>query len=341
MGAVNFSGWRPIRFYTHAGRVQVDWMRLGDEPLLAPFFQDSIQRQMRHPFHQAFRRQTPLEDLLAWHAQSPGLAPSLVTFHVSRCGSTLITQTLAESPHHLQLSEPAPVDYLLRVALPQGLLDRATTVQALRAWNSAWAQRSDPASPALQSCSLKMDAWNTRHAALVAEAWPNAPWLFLAREPLSVMVSQMRERGFFLVPGSLGGFLDGVTAEDQLRMPTEQYCARVLGAIYAAMVREFAPARTLLLDHADLPGAIIDQVLPHMRWHVPPHDHARMRERLTRHSKHPHQPYVSDTLPKHSMASDLLHSVTAQWITPHYQALQDLRRAHGTAARPQPEEALP
>ena len=33
MGTVNFSGWRPIRFYIAQGQVMVDWARLLDTPL--------------------------------------------------------------------------------------------------------------------------------------------------------------------------------------------------------------------------------------------------------------------------------------------------------------------
>lgn len=341
MAAVNFSGWRPIRFYVAKGQVMVDWIRLLDEPLRRPFFQDGIQSQLQHPFHLAFRRQTPLEDLLAWHAQSPGLDPSVVVFHVSRCGSTLITQALAESPHHLQLSEPPPVDFLLRQAIPGGILDKAQAVRALRAWVSAWAQRCDDSSPALQSCSIKLDAWNTDKAPLVAEAWPEAPWVFLAREPLSVLVSQMRERAFFLVPGTLGACLDGLSLHELACMPAELYCARVLGDIYAAMVREFDPARTLLLDHADLPEAIQTRVLPHMRWQAGAADRARMHERATRHGKHPQQIYVPDTDTKHSMASDHLQTLTGDWITPHYLKLQELHRTHRNAAANPLEETLP
>lgn len=341
MGAVNFTGWRPIRLYIANGQVMVDWMRLLDEPLRQPFFQQSIQGELRRPFHLAFRRQTPLADLLTWHAQSPGMDPSLVIFHVSRCGSTLVTQALAESPHHLQLSEPGPVDFLLRQAVPSGLLDEAQAIRALRAWAGAWAQRCDEASPALESMSIKLDAWNTDKADLVVQAWPAARWLFLAREPLSVLVSQMRERAFFLVPGALGSSWDGLSLQELALMPPELYCARVLGSIYASMVRNVAPGRTLLLDHTDLPVAIEARILGHMRWQPEADDLARMRERVTRHGKHPQQMYVPDTETKHSMASQQLQSLTAQWITPHYQALQRLRDTQRTGARVQPEEALP
>lgn len=346
MDTLNFTGWRPIRFYAARGRVMVDWMLLRDEPLRAPFFQQTIQNHLRHPFHLAFRRQTPLEDLLAWHEKSPGLDPVLIIFHVSRCGSTLITQTLAESAHHLQLSEPPPVDFLLRQALQDGLLDAVQAVRALRAWLGAWAQRSGSSShretPALESVSLKLDAWNADKAALVARAWPDAPWVFLTREPLSVLVSQMRERAFFLVPGTLGSCLDGLSIPELALMPADLYCARVLAGIYAAMEREFAPGRTLLLDHADLPHAIEAQVLPHMHWQASAQELARMRERSSRHSKHPHQIYSSDSETKHSMASEHLQSLTAQWITPHYQRLQALHRFNDPPAVPaRLEEALP
>ncbi|KAB2894093.1 MAG: hypothetical protein F9K35_16580, partial [Burkholderiaceae bacterium] len=99
---MNFSGWRPIRIYVAKGQVMVDWARLMDEPLLEPFFQHGIQGQLKRPFHLAYRRQTTLDDLLAWH-------------EASAC-------VMSVEPHHLQLSEPAPVDFLLREALPRGLL---------------------------------------------------------------------------------------------------------------------------------------------------------------------------------------------------------------------------
>ncbi|WP_377014928.1 hypothetical protein [Comamonas sp. JC664] len=55
----------------------------------------------------------------------------------------------------------ASVDFLLREALVNGWLSPAQAIAALRRWMSAWAQRSDAASPALQTASLKIDAWNT------------------------------------------------------------------------------------------------------------------------------------------------------------------------------------
>ena len=52
-----------------------------------------------------------LEEL---NERSAGLAPSLFLFHVSRCGSTLISQMLAALPQNVVISEAGPMDAILR-----------------------------------------------------------------------------------------------------------------------------------------------------------------------------------------------------------------------------------
>lgn len=329
MDALNLRGWRPIRIYWNGSQVMVDWARLGDAPHLQPFYQESVSQQLRLPFHHAFRRQTSLAEMLAWHEQSPGLEPCLLTFHVSRCGSTLIPQAFAQSPQHLALSEPAPMDVLLREALVNGWLNEDEAVAAMRAWLSAWAQRSDASSPALAAVSIKLDAWNTHQAALLAKAWPNALPAFLTREPLAVLVSQMRERAFYMVPGAMGEHFgpSGFSASEQATMPPAEYCSRILARIYADMARVANPVQALVLDYAELPQAIETQLLPRLAWQPSASDIQAMRQRLAQHGKRPTESFVSDTSAKHAAALPEWQALAAQWIEPHYQALLRQRAA--------------
>src|SRR6266542_3419017 len=48
------------------------------------------------------------------HEAQPGLSPSGFIFHMSRCGSTLISQMLAALPQNIVISEAGPIDSLLR-----------------------------------------------------------------------------------------------------------------------------------------------------------------------------------------------------------------------------------
>ncbi|MEG0973510.1 MAG: sulfotransferase family protein [Comamonas sp.] len=323
MDTLNLRGWRPVRMYWDNAQVMVDWARLADAPHLAPFYQESVGAELRKPFHNAFRRQTPLADMLAWQVQSPGIAPCLLTFHVSRCGSTLIPQAFAQSAHHLALSEPAPMDFLAREARVNGWLTEQEAIAALRAWLSAWAQRSDPSSPALNAVSIKLDAWNTNKAELFARAWPQAQYLFLTREPLAVLVSQMQERGFFLVPGAMGPYfgLPGKTALEMATMPPAEYCARMLGHIYADMAHVADPERSLVLDYTQLPHAIEEQLIPRLAWEPSATELQAMRSRLARHGKRPEQDFSADTSAKHASANKEWRMLAEQWMEPHYNAL--------------------
>ena len=316
-------GWRPIRLYWSGTQVMVDWARLGDAPHMHPFYQESVGEQLRKPFHHAFRRQTNLAQMLNWHVQSPGIEPCLLTFHVSRCGSTLVPQAFAQSPQHLAMSEPAPMDFLLREALVNGWLTQTEAVAAMRAWLSAWAQRSDAASPPLQAVSIKLDAWNTGCADLLAQAWPQALQVFLTREPLAVLVSQMRERAFYLVPNAMGPHfgLTELNALQQATLPPAEYCARILGSIYADMARVADPSQHLVIDYEELPAAIESVILPRLTWQPNPSERHAMRNRLARHGKRPAEGFTNDTQVKHANADAAWRELAQQWIAPHYQRL--------------------
>ena len=114
-------------------------------------------------------------------------------------------------------------------------------------------------------------------------------------------------------------------------MPPEQYCARMLGRIYADMARVADPAQALVLDHAQLPEAIEQLVLPRLAWQPDAHAMRALRERLSRHGKRPHEPFAQDTNDKHAKANAALRALAEQWMAPHYQQLRARCEAHDRA----------
>lgn len=109
-----WEGWLPIRVWRPQGEWTIDWCRFGTQPLCEPFFCDSVDAALRRPFNLAFRRRSGMDALSNWQARSPGIAPTAFVFHASRCGSTLLAQVLAGFASHIVLSEPPPLDALLR-----------------------------------------------------------------------------------------------------------------------------------------------------------------------------------------------------------------------------------
>src|SRR5580693_7844529 len=110
----DFSGWIPMRIYSRDTRPMVDWGHLGARRFTDPFFGQTINRCVEHPADLLFRHQTPLEQLGDIVGTQSSLRPTGFVFHMSRCGSTLISQMLAATPENIVLSEPDPVDAILR-----------------------------------------------------------------------------------------------------------------------------------------------------------------------------------------------------------------------------------
>src|SRR5438105_2877714 len=107
-------GWTPIRVEWRGGRALVDWCHTEGVRFTEPFFHETAERCLRHPFRLLFRRETTMEELGAFVADHPGVPPAGFVFHLSRCGSTLVSQMLGAVAAHLVLSEPGPIDSILR-----------------------------------------------------------------------------------------------------------------------------------------------------------------------------------------------------------------------------------
>ena len=166
----------------------VDWA-IVDGPFREPFFEQTADRAMQHPFNQVFTRSTPLRALEALHAQEPGIAPTGFVFHMSRCGSTLIAQMLAQLSATIVLSEAQPLDALLR--LRQQGVDEEALIGWLRAMVSALGRPRFGE----QRLFVKFHAWHVLELPLIARAFPGVPWVFVFREPRAVLRSHARIAG--------------------------------------------------------------------------------------------------------------------------------------------------
>jgi hypothetical protein len=249
---VNLADWTPVRVRLQSG-AQIDWA-IVDEPFTAPFFEETVDRAMRRPFNQVFARQTPLGVLDDVDTRAPGIAPDGFIFHMSRCGSTLIAQMLARLTSAVVLSEPQPLDALLRLRRGAPDLAEETLVRWFRGMLSALGRprRGE------QRLFVKFHAWHVLELPFIARAFPGVPWLFVFREPRAVLRSQARSAGPEILPGTIDpAYLD---IRDPAELASRDYGARVLASFCAAALRHRALGRAMFVDYAALPGAVTSQV---------------------------------------------------------------------------------
>ncbi len=327
--AVDWRGWLPVRIGQDAGHLAVDWCRFDARPLREPFFHDSVEAILQLPFNQAFGRRTGLEPLLAWHARSPGLAPTAFVLHASRCGSTLLAQMLARLASHIVLSEPPALDTLLRAHYPEPAV-AADQPAALRALLSACGQRRAGGERALV---VKLDAWNIAELPLLRQCFPRTPWLFLYRDPLEIVVSQLRMPGRHVVPGMLGHSPIALPAEQATGLSRAEYVARIVGRLLDAGLAHCHALGGWAVNYDELPMALGGR-LAHL-FALTADDAATALAGARDHAKRPGERFRPDRQDKQHAADEATRMHVQRWAQPAYAGLEALRhRQLGPAAQP-------
>jgi hypothetical protein len=324
---MNLHGWIPVRIAWTSAGPRVEWILLGNERLLDPFFEQTLQRHMRHPFHHLFRRETSLEEMTEWTEANPGAPLKGIVYHMSRCGSTLLGRQFMALDRNIVASEPTPLDDLLRLPLRLPDLARATLIRWLRAMVAALAQPRNGE----QAFYLKADCWHIHHIELLREAFPDTPWIFLYRDPVEVMVSQARIPAAWTVPGLVHPAALQMDWTDWDPAQTDVYCARALAKICQGGLRAIKQVSGgLLVNYSELPEATHQRLLSHFGLHE--EDVPAMRAASQHDAKSPAMPFAKDASAKQAEASDRIRSVVATHLLPVYSELETERLASIAAA---------
>jgi quercetin dioxygenase-like cupin family protein len=272
--------WFPVA--ASGAPLQVAWRHAGTLRFTDPFFDNTLARQVPE---QRLRCDTPAAAL---DATGPALAPDAFIFHVSRCGSTLLTQLLATLPQCVVMSEPPIIDALLRRHHDQAHA-AADTAALLRQAVGALGQRrfGDES-----HFFVKLDCWHIHSLALIRLAFPDTPCLFLYREPAAVLASHRRQRGPQMVPGLLHPALLPAAPADLAPGDLDGYAAHVLEGFFDAALAH--ATQLTLLNYAGLPQLVAASLLPRFGIACDTHAAHLLRERAACHAKQPHAPFAGD-----------------------------------------------
>lgn len=314
------SPWLPIKVAPGGSEIFVDWAYFGAGPLTEPFFEGSIRRALSHPFNALFRYRMTLRDFLAPVDSEDSLQPSGFILHMSRCGSTLAAQMLAALPQNIVVSEAAPIDAVVQLARRWPQLPAEQHSRMLAAMIAAYGRRRAGDE---RHYFVKLDSWHTLALPLFARAFPSVPWVFLYREPVEVLVSQMHQRGTQMVPEFMPPALYGIEGADG--MASEEYCARVLEKICRAVVDHVGDGRGLLINYRELPEALFTKVLPHFGMTFDDSERETMRLAAQRDAKAPSFTFAVDAEAKQRQASEQLRALAERHLGAVYRELEALR----------------
>jgi hypothetical protein len=274
--------WTPIRLTVKPPDPVLEWCDLRGIRFEEPFFDQTVARWTGGAEPRPVIR-TTLQELAALDGE-PSLDPAGFVFHMSRCGSTLLSRLLSTLPGMVVAAEPGPINALLET--DPDLVNDEVLVTVLRLLIRALGRiRSGDETHYV----VKLSSWNVRLLPLFRRAFPDTPWVWVHRRPEEVMASILAGP-----PGWMqlrhyprrAEYLFGLDPFEVSTMAPEEFCARVLASMLEAWLAA-SGERSLVVDYRELPGAVWERVAPFFGLTPSARDIARMAEEARYYAKDP------------------------------------------------------
>src|SRR5262245_31258002 len=187
--STDLKGWLPVDAVVVEGRPGLVWMEMSGVSLTEPFFQQTVERARREKRAERF---TEFDVLLQLEKQLESVPPTGFIFHSSRCGSTLVANACRSVSGSIVLSEAHAIDALVArfITDVDNPVKESLYSVFLRGVVHALAQRR---SADEQHLFIKFACCSFAQLERIKRIWPNVPWLFLYRDPVETIVSNMRD----------------------------------------------------------------------------------------------------------------------------------------------------
>jgi hypothetical protein len=321
----------PARIHFDGEPPSVLWINLGDALYDEPFFDQTIERVIgNNPGPSGLT--TGLDALTSFSKTRSSIRPTGFIFHMSRCGSTLVSNAFKRIGGSVVVSEASPMNVLLSPYSPDywpctSEQYRALQHKLLRGLINALGARRGGRE---RYYFIKFTSWNLLSLAAVRRAFPAVPSVFIYRDPVDVMVSNLeRNSGWMQVRSSpeAAQRLFGWKSEEIGRMSAEEYCARALGK-FCDVASEAADRGMLLLNYEEITERSLLKLCERLGVQVTEAEAGAVAHSLSIYSKDPQQTdaYSNDREQKRAMASAAVYEMAGRWALGPYSRLKAIRQ---------------
>ena len=316
----DIKGWLPVDAVVVEGRPGLMWMEMSGVSLTEPFFQQTVERARKENRAERF---TEFDVLLQLEKQLESVAPTGFIFHSSRCGSTLVANACRAVSNSIVLSEANAIDKLIArfITDADNPVKESLYSVFLRCLVHALAQRRTQNERHL---FIKFACCSFAQLERIKRIWPNVPWLFLYRDPVETIVSNVKDVPPWLIDNDRR-VLSSIIG-DAGEMGLEELCARTIGSLYSTAYN-LANGNSMLLNYKQLSVPVIANVLNFFQ--VSPSTEeletiARTSEVYSKEASGT-RAFVADTDTKQRHASDLVREMSERWASEPYRRLEQKR----------------
>lgn len=251
------AGWIPSDAQAEGGLQGAGWriplVWAGEHPFSQPFVSEDLARWRCQPLSQAVQPWLDLPGLILRGEALGGPPPAGLIFHISRCGSTLLSRMLGSMAGVTALSEPPPLEAMIAAHRQDPAMDETVQLRAIRAMAALLCRNRDTAPG--RGAIIKLDSWSLLDFDRLRAAFPDVPFVVLHRDPLAVMASHRRRVGFQMA-GDVGWRPDPPLAHRGEHAPRllGDLCEAGARAVKTAGGRSLAYETLIDMDVGAIPG---------------------------------------------------------------------------------------
>jgi len=285
------AGWIPVKLYPEAESLLCRWLYVGDKNFIEPFFDETISACRILPQNGHLKRSMSSTDMLVeWAKGIDVIEPTAFIFHISRCGSTLISQMLGLQPANMVLSEVPFFDDLLRYGKKHDCMPEILP-QLKAAVGIYGAKRNE----AYQRLFIKTDSWHIHFYRELRALYPAVPFFLLYRKPDEVLRSQQKKRGMQAIPNLLEAEIFGFDKEQIANMPIDAYMGLVIESYLTAFLHILENDKAAYaLNYHDGAMQLLETIAAVTGLPVPESEKLLMQKRAGFHAKFPEQVFTEE-----------------------------------------------
>src|ERR1044072_5309501 len=238
----DLKGFLPVDAVVVNGRPGLQWMDMSGVRLAEPFFQQTVERVG------ADRLFTEFDVLLQLEKQLDSVQPTGFIFHSSRCGSTLVANACRAVFNSIVLSEANAVAKLIGLFITDADNPVKESLYSvfLRGVVHALAHRRTGQERHL---FIKFACCSFAHLERIKRIWTAELWLFLYRDPVETIVSNMKDLPPWLIDNDRRVLSSIIGNESEMGL--EELCARAIGSLYSTAYK-LANTNSMLLNYNQL-----------------------------------------------------------------------------------------
>ena len=188
----------PLKLINTEDGLRCKWLNTHDKRLTEPFFDETYAKlRILDPKNRSQPYISDLEEMQREAQKLDAVSPVVIIFHISRCGSTLISQLFATSGRFIVLSEVPFFDDILRLPLSMPGFNEAAIPGYFSSALNFYGRKRDTDE---EHVVMKTDCWHIFFHQELRKMFPDTPFVMMYRSPDEVLRSNLKKPGWQTIP---------------------------------------------------------------------------------------------------------------------------------------------